>query len=801
MTIMRTPLYRLALVILLLAATYGPQTAPTTAAGPNFVGRSGTNFVLNGQPFYVAGTNNHYLGWGSQYEVDRVLEDAKAMNFNVVRTIMHSVIGDPTGATKPTIWNWQSTADTSNMGMNGVYLLYWDNATNQMAWNDGPNGLQRWDYVIYKAGQEGVKLNIALLDFWQWAGGIQQMTAWYNPGYNATNNNQLRYNFFFSDPRTKQNYKDWVEHVLNRVNPLTGIAYKDDPTIFAWDLMNEPEVNSVTLAQSWISEMSAHIKSIDSNHLVASGTEGFYGGQAGSDPDTELAIPTIDFGTWHTYPVYHGITPAQVIDRINQHCQTAANVGKPVLFQEFAYSFNNSNQASVYQSWVDAVYNNPNCAGWLFWRLVSNMDGGAYPPDNGEGFDIKNDGSATSLVLKNAAAQMVARNGPQPPTSTPTNTLSPTPTIVPSGTFYKGININGAAVTIEGNAWLGYTSALGQGFSQTGGLLDTKTLTPSPATDANTSAMLNSLLYSASDPGTINLAQTIPNGNYQVYLWTMENWQSSSRSWNLRLENTQVASGLGVLPLNGWARYGPYNASVGDGTLNIDLVGVTGRAMVSGVAIYSQGGAPPPTATPTATATATQTPTPGAPTATPTRTPTPAAPTATPTRTPTPSGGGGTNVALSGTGYCWWSLTNLSADSNRTSCAGVNDNNLTANVELHQGSDDNMAAYQGAGVVWASGQTINSVVYKNGTLDQYDNGVFTADIRLQFSTNGTTWTDSGWTISPAYAYDSSAAGGVTYTFSGPAVSNVKGVRVIGQVRTTNASLSWHAHAVELQAIN
>src|SRR5512142_2055738 len=105
-------------------------------AAAGFVGRSGSHFILNGQPWYVAGTNNHYLGWGSQAEVDQVLNDAKAMHFNVVRTILHSVRGSLDGTTVPTKWNWASTGDTSNMGMHGVYLLYWDPAANKMAFND-----------------------------------------------------------------------------------------------------------------------------------------------------------------------------------------------------------------------------------------------------------------------------------------------------------------------------------------------------------------------------------------------------------------------------------------------------------------------------------------------------------------------------------------------------------------------------------------------------------------------------------------------------------------------------------------
>lgn len=37
-------------------------------------------------------------------------------------------------------------------------------------------------------------------------------------------------------------FKDYVKAILMRRNSITGVLYRDDPTIMAWDLANEPWV-------------------------------------------------------------------------------------------------------------------------------------------------------------------------------------------------------------------------------------------------------------------------------------------------------------------------------------------------------------------------------------------------------------------------------------------------------------------------------------------------------------------------------------------------------------------------------
>src|SRR5882757_485091 len=184
------------LVFALLSAP-AAVSAADDASATSFIKISGTAFTLDGAPFPVTGVNNHYLTYGSRNEVTRVLDDAVAMGANVVRTFLQPAIGSLDGSI-PTIWNWRNKADASDLGVKGTYLLHWDARKGGMAINDGPDGMQKVDFLIAEAGKRHLRLIIAFLDFWDYTGGAQQMRAWYGSQDKST--------FFFRDPRTKRDY-------------------------------------------------------------------------------------------------------------------------------------------------------------------------------------------------------------------------------------------------------------------------------------------------------------------------------------------------------------------------------------------------------------------------------------------------------------------------------------------------------------------------------------------------------------------------------------------------------------------
>jgi len=152
------------------------------------------------------------------------------------------------------------------------------------------------------------------------------------------------------------------------------------------------------------------------------------------------------------------------------------------------------------------------------------------------------------------------------------------------------------------------------------------------------------------------------------------------------------------------------------------------------------------------------------------------------------------NIAPSGTGYVWYGNSTATSNSNRVATGGVIDGNLAASNVLTAAGEAGAVKWEGAGVVWPSTHTVSQVAFINGNNDGYGNGFWQSGFALQYTTNGTTWVNSGWTFSPSYPYSSSAYG-QRYTFTGTALTGVKGVRVVG----ASGGTSYSGSVIELQA--
>jgi mannan endo-1,4-beta-mannosidase len=389
----------LVLVILTAGALFSLRAPQASAhfGDDGFVTHFGTQFYLDGHPFQFAGSNNYYPMYQPRPMVDDLFANAEAMGLRVMRVWAFISTGSLDGTTVPTI---------GSPPPNGVYFQYWDTTTNSVQINSGANGLQMLDYVVASAEQHHVKLVLPFTNNWSDFGGMDQYNAWFN---------QPNHDDFYTNPQEQTTYKTWVSTLLNRVNTITHVRYKDDPTIMTWELGNEPrcdgsnpggkymQSSSCTPATitTWANEMSTFVKRIDHHHMVSVGDEGFfnhagatdwpYAGGVGVDSDALAALPNVDYVTYHLYPQYWGETFAWGNQWINDHVALGNKVHKPAVLEEFGI-FNTATDTTsrgiYYQQWLDSVCTNH--SNWQYWILSARQFdystgtlGGLYPDYDG----------------------------------------------------------------------------------------------------------------------------------------------------------------------------------------------------------------------------------------------------------------------------------------------------------------------------------------------------------------------------------------------------------------------------------
>jgi hypothetical protein len=143
------------------------------------------------------------------------------------------------------------------------------------------------------------------------------------------------------------------------------------------------------------------------------------------------------------------------------------------------------------------------------------------------------------------------------------------PVLAPTtGEFVKGINLGGEAVTLAGQRWESYSSALANGLTVPQAQSAATQITPQPYADPALRSLLNTVIYR---PETLEISQSLANGSYEIYLWLMENYQTHWHRLELQINGQPVAQDLCYLPFGTWQRYGPYSATVSDAALQLSL--------------------------------------------------------------------------------------------------------------------------------------------------------------------------------------------------------------------------------------
>ncbi|XP_062008853.1 mannan endo-1,4-beta-mannosidase 4-like [Rosa rugosa] len=371
----------------------------TQATSSSFAQTKGNHFVMNGRSFYLNGFNAYWMMYmasdpSTRAKVTSAFKQASKYGMNIARTWAFS----DGGSYRPL----QSSPGSYNEDM-----------------------FKGLDFVISEARNYGVHVILSLVNNFDDYGGKKQYVQWAKERGQAINNEDD----FYNNTVVKGYYKDHVKTVLTRINSITGVAYRDDSTIFAWELMNEPRCQldpSGTLLQQWVKEMAAHVKSIDSNHLLEIGLEGFYGGttpekkqfnpsnlEYGSDFIANNLIPEIDFASIHIYAEQwlRGASEeaqADFVDKwVGVHIEDCNSVvRKPLIMGEFGKSYKLpgytiEKRNAYFEKLYDVVYrsasSNRACTGALFWQLLA------------QGMDNFKDGYDVVLEESPSTASVIAQ--------------------------------------------------------------------------------------------------------------------------------------------------------------------------------------------------------------------------------------------------------------------------------------------------------------------------------------------------------------------------------------------------------
>ena len=248
-------------------------------------------------------------------------------------------------------------------------------------WNE--DAFVHLDKVIAEAAKNNIYVQLCLTNWWRDTGGVTQYLRWAgindaaDDSYNFGINNEKAI-LFYSNPETRRLYREHIEKLATRKNTITGVLYRDDPTIFGWELMNEAQVITGRWAErrAWFAEMSAYLKLLDPNHMIAPGAWGYRSSSERREWLADHALPTIDYCDVHSYPRDDHDSfvdsPAALKEFIENRAAAAFSIKKPLVLGEFGMGvegYNGASQVEWYKAFFDGNAR-AGAAGAMFWILT-----------------------------------------------------------------------------------------------------------------------------------------------------------------------------------------------------------------------------------------------------------------------------------------------------------------------------------------------------------------------------------------------------------------------------------------------
>ncbi|KDQ60829.1 glycoside hydrolase family 5 protein [Jaapia argillacea MUCL 33604] len=263
----------------LLASATKPSRTRVKRDNSQFVTTANGQFQVQGRDFKFVGTNAYWLSsLQNDQDIANTFANISALGIKVVRT-----------------WFFNDVDTIPTDGSNWFQLI--NNSGGTI--NTGPNGLQRLDKIVQLAEAAGIYILPVLTNNWNprpTEDGTPARRA--APGSDNNNNfprnylsndyggmdvyvrqlgDKTHHDIFYSTDALVTAFKNYITAVVSR--------YVNSPAILGWEIANDPRCFSTLSASGlctpqtitqWHSTIAEHILSVDPNHLVASGSQGFY---------------------------------------------------------------------------------------------------------------------------------------------------------------------------------------------------------------------------------------------------------------------------------------------------------------------------------------------------------------------------------------------------------------------------------------------------------------------------------------------------------------------------------------------